>query len=223
LNSYCAAADVTALLVGYDLSRIGDDTAVQARLAQLLPVTRQSLDHAVGHDFFWHAGDTVLLDGNWHSRLSLYETGCAPVAAVHAVVVNGVTLDPSLYVVYPQRAEIQLRLVSSYGSGLWPVGCWPASWGPAGRFPPGQQNISVTLDWGYPQVPPEVTLAQAKLTAAQLLAEASGEKLTAAELRLGDYAVRYAAAGQYAAVIQALVQEALALVQSYRRIGMRVV
>jgi hypothetical protein len=81
----------------------------------------------------------------------------------------------------------------------------------------------VTLDWGYPQVPPEVTLAQAKLTAAQLLAEAAGEKITAASVQIGDYAVRYAPAGKYAAIIASLVQEAQALVQCYRRIGMRVV
>jgi hypothetical protein len=212
LDSYCLAADVVPLLGGYDLSVVGDAAAVAARVAQLLPVTRQRLEDLAGRDFFWHAGETVVLDGTGRGRLSLYETGCTPVAAVQAVVVDGHTLPPAAYAVYPQKGEIHLH---AHGEG--------AGWRLEGRFPHGLQNVTVTLDWGYPQVPPEVSLAQAKLTAAELLAEAAGEKLTAAEVHLGDFSVRYAGAGKYAAAIQALVQEAGALVQGYRRVGMRVV
>ncbi len=208
LSSYCREEEVAALLVGYDLSRLGDDATVAERLRQLLPLTRRSLDRAVGHDFFWHAEDTVVLDGDGRDRLSLLETGCLPVAEVRQVTINGVALAPEAYTVYPARAEIRLR---------------PEAPGGAARFPVGRQNVAVTLDWGYPQVPAEVSLAQAKLTAAQLLAEAAGEKISAAEVRLGDYAVRYAPAGKYGAVIEGLGREAQALLRGYRRLGLRAV
>jgi hypothetical protein len=130
LTSYCEPADVLALLVGYDLTRLGNATVVAARVAQLLPITTQMLDNVVGHDFFWHADDTVLLDGDWRSRLSLYETGRAPLLTVHALVVNGRTLPPESYVVYPQRAEIQLRPGAGAGSG----------WCSEGRFPKGSKT-----------------------------------------------------------------------------------
>jgi hypothetical protein len=212
LSSYCREEEVLALLVGYDLARLGDEPVVAERLRQLLPLTKQSLDSMVGHDFFWHEDDTVTLDGNGRDRLSLLETGRVPVAAVHQVAVNGVTIPAEDYVVYPQRAEIQLRRGAGGVAGSL-----------GGRFPMGQQNVTVTLDWGYPQVPADVTLAQAKLTAAQILAEAAGEKISAAEVRIGDYTVRYAAAGKYGAVIEGLAREAQALVRGYRRVGMRVV
>ena len=207
INSYCREADVLALLVGYDLSRLGETAVVEERVGQLLPVTKQSLDSVVQHDFLWHGGETVAVDGNGRDRLCLLETGRAPLVAVSGMVVNGVSVAAEDYVVYPQRAEIQLRPGAALG----------------GKFPVGQQNVVLTLDFGYPQVPAEVTLAQAKLTAAQILAEAAGEKISAAEVRIGDYAVRYAAEGKYAAVIEGLAREAQALVRGYRRVGMRVV
>ncbi len=200
------------MLAGYDLSRLGETVVVEERMQQLLPVTKRSLDTAVGHDFLWHGNDTVILDGNGRDRLSLLETGRAPLAAVLELIVNGMVVPAEDYVVYPQRGEIQLR-PGPGGAG--------ASLG--GRFPVGQQNVQLTLDWGYPQVPGDVTLAQAKLTAAQILAEAAGEKISAAEVRIGDYAVRYSASGKYGAVIEGLAREAQALVRGYRRMGIRVV
>ena len=53
---------------------------------------------------------------------------------------------------------------------------------------------SYAWDWGYEQVPGDVSLAQAKLTAAQLLAEAAGETISAERVALGDWAVTYATA-----------------------------
>jgi hypothetical protein len=207
LSSYCTTEDVLGLLGGYDLSPLGEAEVVAARVQQLLPITKQTLDSAVGHDFLWHSGETVVLDGNGRNRISLLETGRAPLVAVTGLVVNGRAIAPEGYVVYPQRAEVQLRPGGVLG----------------GRFPTGQQNVVLTVDRGYPQVPAEATLAQAKLTAAQILAEAAGEKISAAEVRIGDYAVRYAAAGKYAAVIEGLVREAQALVRGYRRLGLRAV
>jgi len=87
----------------------------------------------------------------------------------------------------------------------------------------GQQNVRVTLDWGYAQPPAEVGLGQAKLAAAEVLAEAMGEAASAQSMALGDYAVRYAAEGQYGAVIRRMVTEAREMLRGYRRVRMGVV
>lgn len=207
ITSYCQSPEVTALLVGYDLSRLGDQEAVAERLAQLLPLTRRAVDSAAGHDFFWHGEDTVVLDGNGQDRLNLLEAGTVPLHQVQQVTIAGQVVPTEDYLVYEQRAEIRLRSGASVGA----------------YFPTGQQNVTVTVDWGYPQVPADVALAQAKLTAAQLLSEVAGEKVSASGMRLGDYSVRYAPAGKYGAVIQALVQEAQELLRPYRRMSLRAI
>jgi hypothetical protein len=214
MSSYCGPADVTALLRGYDLARLGDAQALADRIGELLPITQQAVETQAGRDFVWHGGDTVVLDGSGSDRLSLVEAGTVPVAAVDQVCLQGRllpgnerVLPASAYVVYPQAGEI--RLLRGAGGGE--------------RFPRGRQNVSVTLDWGYEQPPVDVGLAQAKLTAAEVLAEATGETATAQSLTLGDYAVRYAAEGQYGAVISRLVAEAGELLRPYRRFKMRAI
>jgi hypothetical protein len=207
IGSYCGAEDVAALLVGYDLSRVGDAQAVAGRTAALLPVTRQAVEALAGRDFLWHGQDTVTLDGSGTERLSLTAAGTTPVVAVDEVCLHGRVLPEKDYVVYKQAGEIRLVRQALVG----------------GRFPKGRQNVAVTLDWGYEQPPAEVGLAQAKLTAAELLAEATGEAATAQSLTLGDYAVRYAAEGQYAAIIRRLQEEAQELLRPYRRWGVRAV
>jgi len=130
-----------------------------------------------------------------------------PVAAVLEVRVDGVALPASDYVVYAPGGEIRLAATAALGK----------------RFPPGAQNVAVTLDWGYLQPPPEVGLAQAKLTAAELLAEATGETASTESVTLGDYAVRYASGGKYAVVIRRLLEDAAQLLRPYRRWKMRAV
>ena len=207
LTSYCTVKQAQALLVGYDLSRIGDEPAVVERIQQLLSVTRQAVDTAAGRDFLWHADDQITIDGSGTDRLSLAPQGVVPIAAVQQIQIAGRAVPAADYVVYGQIGEIRLKPAASVGS----------------YFPAGLQNISRDLDWGYAEVPAEVVMAQAKLTAAQILSEAAGETATAAALRIGDYAVRYAPDGQYGAVIQRLVEEAQQALQPYRRVGMAVV
>ena len=207
LTSYCTVEHVQALLVGYDLSRIGDDQAVAERIQQLLSLTRQAVDQAAGHDFLWHADDQIIIDGSGTDCLSLAPEGVVPLAAVQQVQIAGRPVSTTDYVVYKQTAEIRLKPGAGIGS----------------YFPAGLQNISLTLDWGYAQVPAEVVMAQARLTAAQILTEATGPTATAVAVRIGDYQVRFAPDGQYGAVIQQLIQEARQTLGPYRRMGMAAV
>ena len=207
LTSYCTVEQVQALLVGYDLSRIGEEAAVGERIQQLLSITRQAVDKAADRDFFWHADDQITIDGSGTERLSLALLGVVPIATVQQIQIAGSTVPAADYVVYGETGEIRLKPAASIGS----------------YFPAGLQNISLTLDWGYSEVPAEVAMAQAKLTAAQILSEAAGETATAAALRIGDYAVRYAPDGQYGAVIERFMQEAHQALRPYRGVGMAAV
>ncbi len=207
INSYCSVEQVLALLVGYDLARIGDSEAVAARIQQLLAVTRQAVDGVAGRDFAWHADDEITVDGSGTDQLSLAPLGIVPISTVQQITIAEREVPADDYVLYGEAGEIRLRPAARVGS------C----------FPSGLQNIALVLDWGYPDVPAKVSMAQAKLTAAQILAEAAGETSQTESVRIGDYAVRYARQGKYGAVIERLTQEASEALQPYRGIGMAAV
>ena len=204
ISSYCTVDQVKALLVGYDLARIGDSEAVDDRISDLLGLTRQAIDTLAGHDFFWHADESVVVDGPGTDRLCLAPLGLVPLATVQEITSAGQVVPAADYVVYSPTGEIRLRPEASIGS------C----------FARGLQNIQLLVDWGYSDVPAEATMAQAKLTAAQILCEAAGETSGTTALRVGDYAIQYARAGKYGAVIEQLAREAAQTMRPYRGLGM---
>jgi len=207
ISSYCTIEQVRALLTGYDLSRIGASQDVDDRIQSLLAVTVQAVDRIAGHDFRWHADEQLTVDGSGTDRLSLTPLGIVPLARVYEISISGRQVPADDYVVYPQIGEIRLKPSASIGTS----------------FPSGLQNIELVVDWGYAQVPAEVSMAQAKLIAAQILAEAAGAAAQTAAVRIGDYAVRYAREGKYGAVIERLATEAHEALRSYRNIGMAIV
>ncbi|HEY3398682.1 MAG TPA: hypothetical protein VGM19_13585 [Armatimonadota bacterium] len=203
LNSYCGEEDVRALLVGYDLSGLGPAETVSLRLKQLLPLTRAAVHDTAGRDFEQHTGEELLVDGSGTARLSLLEQDRAPLQRVAEVSVGGTALPAEAYTVYARAAELRRA-----GGAMWPR---------------GDQNVRIVCDWGYAQTPPPVLLAQAKLTAAQLLAEAAGETISSASVTLGDWSVRYAPGGKYGSVIERWLREATEVLRGYRRVGVRAV
>ena len=207
ISSYCTIEQVRALLAGYDLSRIGETQDVDDRIQALQPVSAQAVDRIAGHDFWWHADEQLTIDGPGTDRLSLAPRGIVPLAQVYKISISGQQVLADDYVVYPQIGEIRLKPSASIGSS----------------FPAGLQNIELVVDWGYAEVPAEVSMAQAKLIAAQILSEAAGETSQTAAVRIGDYAVRYAREGKYGAVIERLAEEAHEALRPYRGIGMAVV
>jgi hypothetical protein len=210
LSSYAGLADVQALLTGYDLSAIGDADALATRIEQLLGPTRRAIDLAAGRDFLYHDGDVALVDGSGHDVLHLRRHGYVPIVAVHSVAVNGQAWDPEGYVVY--EAEGYLRAVA-------PGGSFFAS--PPGTdavvFPIGARNVAVTLDWGYPTPPADIVLAQAKLAAAEVLAQAGGAISGGVESQtVGDFSVRYGRDSAYAGTIRRWATEAEDAASRYR-------
>lgn len=213
LSSYAGEADVQALLAGYDLSGIGDDQAVSDRMRQLLGATRRAIDLAADRDFLYHDADVVTVDGSGHDALHLNRWGYVPIVAVHSVAVNGQEWPPEAYVVY--GAEGYLRAVEP-GAGFFanPTGS------DAVVFPVGAKNVTVTLDWGYVTPPADIVLAQAKVAAAEILAQAGGAISGGVQSHsIGDFSVTYGRDSAYAGTIERWMADAQATASRYRRMA----
>jgi hypothetical protein len=206
INSYCSTDDVFKVLLGYDLTPFGGQEALAERVTELLPLTKAMVESGAGRDFHWHVDETLALDGSGTDRLQLYGVAAgaeepAPPLFAKALRVAGRTIASGQYRVYAATGLVRLQ----------PTGT-------LARFPEGLQNVEVDLDWGFEQTPGDVRLAQAKLTAAELLAELGGEGGGVRETRIGDYAVRYAEEGRYAGAVSRLCAEAEDVVRRYRRV-----
>ncbi len=202
LTSYCSVADILALLAAHDLSDWGDDDALRVRATEILASTKSAIDSAAGRDFLLHADDAVAVDGNGSRSLLLSPLGLVPVVSVSSITINGSALADEAWLVYPEEACIVLN--SSVGYGL--------------VFPRGNQNVEMTLDWGYERVPEDIAMAQAKLAAAELLAGASGERGGVEAVSVGDYTVRYGSDGRWAHTVRRLACEAAEAVGRHRQL-----
>ena len=80
--------------------------------------------------------------------------------------------------------------------------------------------MRIVLDWGYTTPPDEIALAQAKLCAADILAQAAGEMGSVDSLTIGDYSVRYESGGEHASVIGRWIGDARRTARSYGAVRM---
>lgn len=204
LRSYCTVGEVLGVLSGYDLSTFGSAEALEERIKELLPIGRSLVDKTAGRDFLWHGAETVEVDGSGSDRLYLAEAGVWSPLTVHEVRIAGRLLGAEEWKCYPQMC--MLRLTERARHSLFPIGVG---------------NVSLLVDFGCEETPAEVKLAQAKLAAAELLAEIGGEGGAVQETRIGDYSVRYAEGGRFAAAVKGLCEAAAATLERYRtvRIG----
>jgi hypothetical protein len=205
-SSYCTAAEVLQVLKGCDLSVYGTAEELASRVQELLPGTRSAVERFAGRDFLRHENVSLQLDGNGSDRLQLTESGARPPVAVSAVEVSGEELDETAWCAYEEQATVRLTA----RAGLR-------------KFPVGAQNVVVTASWGYAEIPESVSLAQAQLTAAQVLGEAGGDAGGVTETRLGDYAVSYGRDGRYSGLIERLCQDARETLRTFRVLRMRAV
>ncbi|MCD6361111.1 MAG: hypothetical protein J7M38_09620 [Armatimonadetes bacterium] len=204
LTSYCSVDDILALLEGHDLSEWGDEAALRLRATQLLGPTKSAIDSAAGRDFMLHADATVTLDGSGDRSLLLSPLGLIPVVKVDRVSIEGKELAPGEWLLYPEEACIVLA----------------GGYGGAARFPAGDQNVELVMDWGYEAPPSDIVMAQAKLAAAELLAMTSGDRDGVEAVRVGDYSVRYGSSGRFAHTIRRLALEAAEAVARHRQVDM---
>ena len=201
LGTYCTTADVLALLAGYDLTALGDVAAVEAGVTALLPVAMEAIDGAAGRDFRFHRGAQLRVDGTGGQTLSLAETGLVPIISVSEVAMGGEAVALNRIVVGGDDGS--LRLV-------------PGDGGPV-AFVQGTLNVEVTLDWGYLSPPSDITTAQARLVAAELLTAVDGPVGTPESVRIGDYEVKYGGGGAHSDAVRALTEGARRIAARYRR------
>ena len=203
LDSYCAAADVVAMLSGYDVENWGGEEALKTRALQLLGPTRRAVDREAGRDFFYHEDDEIAIDGSGTDVLSLNGSGVSPPVEVSSVELNGSALDAEGWRYYGSANSIKLTATASVS-----------------RFTEGVQNVSAVASWGYESPPDDIALAQAQLAAAQLISELSAEGQAVQALSIGDYMVRYSADGRYGGEIVRLVSSAKETIGKHRAMKM---
>ncbi len=200
-KSYCTADEVMELLQGFDLSSLGDADEIEERVELLLPVTKAQMDSLAGRDFEEHREAELEVDGTGHDCLFLFREGAWPLEGVSSLAVDGEEVPAEDYAVYGRAGYVRLRPSATWGT----------------KFPAGVRNVRVTATWGYTTPPAEVSAAQAKLAASQLLARASAaDSGGAVSKRIGDYAVTYAAGGPQAAAIESWLADVEAAAARYR-------
>lgn len=203
LSSYCTMGEVLGVLSGYDLGAFGSAEALEERIKALLPISRSMVEKAAGRDFLWHGDEVVEVDGSGSNRLPLTEAGVWPPVVVREVRISGRLLGAEEWRAYSEMCMVRLTERARQQS-----------------FPKGVGNVRLLLDWGCEETPAEVRLAQAKLAAAELLAEVGGEGGAVQETRIGDYSVRYAEGGRFAAAVKGLCEAAAATLERYRTVRM---
>lgn len=205
-TSYCSVTEVEQLLAGYDLGDQLGPEALRDRISGLLAASREAVERYAGRDFMWHERDEIWLDGSGTERLMLGEAGVRPPAVVHTVTVGEEELSEGEWAAYPQLGMLRLRSKARLRV-----------------FPAGILNVRVVVSWGFEAVPEAVRIAQAKLTAAEILGAAGGEAGEVTATRIGDYAVTYGRDGRYATAVCRLCSEAKEALASYRVMRLRAV
>jgi hypothetical protein len=201
MNTYCEPEDVTRILAGCDVSALGDSETLAQRILDLIGCTYSAVNREARRDFGYHQGDRLLVDGSGNDCLCLGARGVCPILAVQEVSLEGAVVPATDYAWYGQEGSLRLRPEASQTS-----------------FPKGVQNVGVVLDWGFVSPPGEIRLAQAKVVAAQILAEVSSAKGAVQTVRIGDYAVSYAGRGEHAATIERWLEDARHAAGLYRSV-----
>ncbi|MEN6304619.1 MAG: hypothetical protein ABFD96_17950 [Armatimonadia bacterium] len=206
VSSYCTSEDVFKVLRGYDLTGFGGEEGLAPRVRELLPITMSMVESCAGRDFRLHAEETVRIDGTGTDRVYVIAAGVPTPATVKGMKVDGQEVSAEGWRAYPATGMVRLTPEARLRT-----------------FTAGVQNVELVVDWGWETTPAEVALVQAKLTAAELLAELGGEGGTVAETRIGDYAVRYAEGGKFGGAVQRLCAEADAVLRRYVAVRMAAV
>lgn len=162
--------------IGRDLSSDdGATLAVSMACATVRTLTEQ--------DFAPANGGTAILDGTGTDTLLLPQV---PVSAAGTVVVNGEVLDNNEYV-----ATSDGRLIRIYsgtdGTASWST--WGQNSSPASYWPKGEQNVTVTYNYGFSGTAPDDVRMVALMIASRLVTQGGATSET-----VGQVTRRYAVA-----------------------------
>ncbi|MHB8994549.1 MAG: hypothetical protein ACYC63_04790 [Armatimonadota bacterium] len=167
LASYCDVADVRLVLAGVEpddagkelsgwLSAAGADAVIEMYLAE----KKEVVDDATGRDFDLHEAVEVAVDGMGESVLDLGGLGFWPLLDLMALAIGRSNQLLGNFVWY-QNGTIKPASANlvTFQSPMCPR-----------TFPRGNQNLKLTISWGYATPPVRIKMAQAQLVAAEVLA-----------------------------------------------------
>ena len=156
-----------------DLNNVQNETALDDLISRLNKRAKSLIDEYCQRDFEEHAGETIKVDGNGRTELSLPQQAAAdglfyPIINLTDVKLNSNTLDASDYRIKPQP-----NALSNRNAGVIER--------KNARWPEGWENIEVTLDWGYSSPPPEIKSVAESLIVDQLLNAVQDSKSSGAD------------------------------------------
>jgi hypothetical protein len=182
-----ADADTVKELSGVsanDLDNVQNSSELDTLISKLNDRAKSVIDEHCQRDFEEHLGETVTVDGNGRTELSLPQHASGdglyyPIINLSSVKLSGSSLDASDYRIKPQPNALSNR---NAGVIERKYARWPRGW----------ENIEVTLDWGYSSPPDEVTSIAEKLIVDQLLDAAQASKSSGAEsVSMDGYSVSF--------------------------------
>lgn len=184
--TYADAATVKELsgVSANDLNNIANSSELDSLISKLNDRAKSVIDEYCQRDFGEHAGETVKVDGNGRTELSLPQQAAGdglyyPIINLSSVKLNGSSLDASDYRIKPQP-----NALSNRNAGVIER--------KHARWPKGWENIEVTLDWGYSSPPEEVKSIAESLIVDQLLNAAQASKSSGAEsVSMDGYSVSF--------------------------------
>jgi hypothetical protein len=214
--SYCTSAQVRQnSLRGIDLSALGDATAQDAFIDALLPAVEHILNNEIGRDFYLHESDVVTLSGNNSHQLAIWRddnTLCAPIIAINSVEVYDQVIDLTNLKINANHGIIGFQRPTAdrlaVRRGL-EVQLW--------TFPEDFENVTIDLDWGYEEVPADVSLAAQFIAAAfTMITVSGGISAGVRSKKIRDFEVTYGTSGPYSSQIRTWFDQAKILLQAYR-------
>lgn len=167
-----------------DLNNVQNSSELDNLISRLNDRAQSLIDEYCQRDFEQHSGETVKVDGNGRTELSLPQQAAAdglfyPIINLTEVKLNGNALGASDYRIKPQP-----NALSDRNAGIIER--------KHARWPEGWENIEVTLDWGYSSPPPEVKSIAESLIVDQLLNAVQDSKSSGADsVSMDGYSVTF--------------------------------
>lgn len=167
-----------------DIENVANSTELDNLISRLNDRVKSRIDEYCGRDFEFHGSETVKVDGNGRTELSLRRHAAGdglyqPIVNLSSVSVGGSTLDASDYRIKPQPNSLPNR-----NAGIIER--------KHARWPEGWENIEVTLDWGYQSPPEEIKSVAESMVKEALLDAAQASKSSGAEsISMDGYSVSF--------------------------------
>lgn len=167
-----------------DLDNVANTTELDALITKLNERAKSRIDEYCQRDFGEHLAETVAIDGNGRTELSVPQRAAAdglfyPITTLTEVKLSNSVLDADDYRLKPQSNALADR---NAGIIERKHAVWPRGW----------ENIEVTFDWGFASPPGEIkAVAESMITDTLLSAVQDGKSSGAESVSMDGYSVSF--------------------------------